>query len=464
MWSTAWVLVPLPVLLAAVVPRNESCQVGDDVDCPGSPHYQRCQGNECCASQGGMGSFACPSAAPGWQGCDRPKRYDCVQGGTPEGLLPEAVPYFPHFDTSPDYLGIAARAKGVSGHAGNLSDNYYLVLGDWGGCGFGCCCEMQQEVADKMAQFVRQRKQERPHSTLLFVLALGDNFYWSGATAAHFNQTWLDVYAPELLEVPWFAVMGNHDYGNDDPTSGCPSVQPRFVCEHANQDTPACGGPRPYSTQPQGYNSNQLNANKGGVGDEARENFHMPDYTYYYSIPELRFELLAMDWNWLAAFPGHLGGNGIESGSGASKLREHCGSADRLGAEMKGIQEASMELLFQRSASAEQDNVAIISHYPDGFQGGANLRKMFLDGVPQDREEALTVFNFFGHTHIQECQGYDEQGRCVDFLSGGGGGCCSHESVPAGFSVVSFSDMDSSQYIECFLGEKCSLNAYKKEL
>lgn len=460
----ALALATFPAFQATAVLKNESCQVGDDVWCPGSPHYARCRGNMCCEGSGDLGTFACPSAEPGWSGCNRTKRYDCVQGGTPEPVLPNAVKYHPHFDTSPDYLNIAARARGVSGHPGQLSDNYYLVIGDWGGCGFGCCCRLQSQVADKMLQYVVDRKRANPRSTLLFVLSLGDNFYWAGATEAHFNQTWLSTYAPELLDVPWFNVLGNHDFGNDDHTSGCPSVRPRFMCNQGNLHTPECGGARPYSTEPQGYNCNQLNAEKGGLGGEARKNFQLPDYTYYYTIPELRFELLALDWNWLAAFPGSLGGNGLEEGKGAHKMRLHCGSDARLSAEMKGVQEASEELLFKRSAAAEQDNVAIISHYPDEFQGGANFRKMFLDGVPEDRRDALSVLNFFGHTHIQECRGYDEQGRCADFLSGGGGGCCWDGDVPAGFSAISFSDANASQVVECFLGDACTLSAYDKEL
>merc|ERR1719468_325164 len=131
-----------------------------------------------------------------------------------------------------------------------------------------------------------------------------------------------------------------------------------------------------------------------------------------------------------------------------------------MSAELKGIQEASMELLFRRSAATEQENVAIISHYPDGFQEGANFRKMFLDGVPEHRRDTLTIFNFFGYTHVQECRGYDEHGHCTDFLSGGGGGTCRDSDVPAGFAAVSFSSQNASQFVECFLDEPCTLTAF----
>ena len=53
--------------------------------------------------------------------------------------------YHPYFDTTPDYLHIGKRAKGVAGNGGKLSDNYYLVIGDNGGCDGGCdgCCGWQ---------------------------------------------------------------------------------------------------------------------------------------------------------------------------------------------------------------------------------------------------------------------------------------------------------------------------------
>uniref|UniRef100_A0A7S0G0S4 Calcineurin-like phosphoesterase domain-containing protein n=1 Tax=Pyrodinium bahamense TaxID=73915 RepID=A0A7S0G0S4_9DINO len=352
--------------------------------------------------------------------------------------------YFPHFDTSPDYLNIGSGARGVAGNGGRPSDNYYLVIGDYGACGGNDECAEQSEIAEMMRRYVSSRRQANPNSTLSFVLAVGDNFYWTGASSGRFSSTWRDVYK-ELADVPWFAVMGNHDYGDSDPGAACASLTPRFECSDTNQNSAACGGARPYSTEAQSYDSNQLNADKGGVDGSVRANFHMPDFTYFYTIPALDFELIAMDWNWEDR--NGLGGRGSAcTGCGAYYAAKHCGSADVLDDGLKQIQDASTRLLRNRSLAAEHGNVAIIGHYPDAFQGGANFRTMYL----QDSPEA-NVFNFYGHTHVQQCEGTDESGQCVDFLTGGGGGCCSTGDTPAGFAVISWDD-NRRQLVECFNG------------
>jgi len=447
---------------------TEGCSVGASVQCPGSDASVRCAGNQCCPSVNGSGTFVCPSADGTWSGaaCENPKKlHDCVGPGVgPAG--PSSKVHYPHFDTTPDYLGIGAKARGVEGGTeGSASDNFYLVLGDWGGCGHGCCCGMQEQVARKMHEYVAARKRRNPRSTLLFVLSVGDNFYWHGCQENSFNETWLRVYSKELLDVPWFSVLGNHDYGNDDHTIGCPYIRPRFVCNESNANTPACGGAKPYSTEPQGYNSNQFNTDKGGLGGASRANYHMPDYTYYYTIPALNFELIAMDWNWLGAFPGALGGDGVEAGQGAHKLVEHCGSTAELSRSMRGIQDASAKLLKARATAAEHGNVAIIGHYPEifmgGYHGGANFRRMYLESAPKNRTADMKIFNFYGHTHVQECQAKDPSGACVDFLTGGSGGCCNATTdVPAGFVAVSW-NAQLAQFTECFLDPECTLDTYE---
>eukprot|EP00928_Gymnodinium_smaydae_P043547 TRINITY_DN2914_c2_g1_i1.p1 TRINITY_DN2914_c2_g1~~TRINITY_DN2914_c2_g1_i1.p1 ORF type:complete len:507 (-),score=77.65 TRINITY_DN2914_c2_g1_i1:64-1533(-) len=358
----------------------------------------------------------------------------------------DSLEYHPHFDTTPDYLDIGSRVKGVGDAGGSLADNFYVVLGDSGGCAGGCpqCCEMQRDVAKLLQDYVAERKRQKKHSELLFVLLVGDNFYWTGAHHGRFKDTWKEVYGEVLTSVPWFAVMGNHDYGDSDPGSGCPHKSPRFTCDASNAASEACGGPRPYSKHPQGYDSNQLNANKGGVDGALRKNYHMPDYTYYYTIPALSFELLAMDWNYYKAET--FGGGGAQQG--ARYLNEHCGGFENLKLSMKSIEEASTKLLLERAVANKSSNVAIFSHYPDEFQNGINLRRTFLDKHPSTPK----VFNFFGHTHSQGCKGWSDETKteCVDFLTGGSGGCCSLWDQPAGFVVVSFDDKSKAQRQECF--------------
>jgi len=308
-----------------------------------------------------------------------------------------------------------------------------------------------------MREFVVNRQRRNPHSQLLFVLVGGDNFYWNGASAGRFRRTWLDVYGPELTNVPWFAVLGNHDYGNEDPTSGCPDVRPRFRCDSSNAHTTACGGPRPYSTEPQGYNSNALNADKGGVDGRERRNWQQPDYTYYYSIPELDFELIAIDWN-VYQFNA-MGGNGFCNTCGAHDLVVHCGGTHNLYKAMEKVRDASTKLLNNRSAIGASKNVAIISHYPDGFQSGINLREKFLEGLSEEKRAVAKVFNFYGHTHTQHCDKKDSSGECTDFMTGAAGGCCGRGALPAGFAALSWND-ENTQVVECFVGQECTLHRY----
>ena len=50
-----------------------------------------------------------------------------------------------------------------------------------------------------------------------FVVSVGDNFYEGGLNAAddpEFAQSFTDVYTHETLQVPWHAILGNHDYGD----------------------------------------------------------------------------------------------------------------------------------------------------------------------------------------------------------------------------------------------------------
>jgi len=266
---------------------------------------------------------------------------------------------------------------------------------------------------------------------------------------------WKNVYGHELTSVPWFAVMGNHDFGNDDVGAGCPHAKPRFTCDKHNLYTKACGGKRPYSTERQVYDSNALNADKGGVDGHVRKNWHAPDYTYYYSIPDLDFEIVAMDWN-AKDFHG-LGGDGPHKSARSTTHR--CGGESNFKKAMKSVQHASTSLMHNRSATAAAKNVAIIGHYPHWAQGGTDFRDMFIKGLPASKVNSTKVFNFFGHTHNQQCFNH-HNGECVNFLTGGGGGCCGGGDTPGGFTAITW-NTKKTQVVECFAPDsKCSLDRF----
>jgi len=96
-------------------------------------------------------------------------------------------------------------------------------------------------------------------------------------------------------------VMGNHDYGDTDPTAACPGA--------GNYAT--VGG--------QKYGSNQMNSDKNPRRPSWASYYHLPDYNYHYEIAEVGLELIAVDQN--AVDVGGLGGDS----SGHRKTFEICG-------------------------------------------------------------------------------------------------------------------------------------------
>lgn len=84
----------------------------------------------------------------------------------------------------------------------------FLVQGDWGGAPTGTTL-WQKKTAVGMGNVA---------STIAssFVVALGDNFYFSGIegdeNSERFEKTWKDVYTASSLQTPWYIIAGNHDY------------------------------------------------------------------------------------------------------------------------------------------------------------------------------------------------------------------------------------------------------------
>ncbi|HDZ03918.1 hypothetical protein LCGC14_0199080 [marine sediment metagenome] len=81
---------------------------------------------------------------------------------------------------------------------------HFLVFGDWGRKGD----YHQQDVADRMEEAAKLIDAE-------FVIALGDNFYPNGVASVH-DPNWMfsyeNIYKGYHLEIPWYVVLGNHDY------------------------------------------------------------------------------------------------------------------------------------------------------------------------------------------------------------------------------------------------------------
>ncbi|GLC46342.1 hypothetical protein PLESTB_001764800 [Pleodorina starrii] len=86
------------------------------------------------------------------------------------------------------------------------ADLVFYVIGDWGRGG-----NANQQATARLMADVSQCMPPK------FIISTGDNFYPNGlssATDPQFAQSFTNVYTAPGLQVPWYAVMGNHDYGD----------------------------------------------------------------------------------------------------------------------------------------------------------------------------------------------------------------------------------------------------------
>lgn len=81
---------------------------------------------------------------------------------------------------------------------------HFYIIGDWGRQGE----EGQQAVADMMAKAVKVIEPE-------LIISTGDNFYPNGVASVHdplWRTSFEEVYHHFALQLPWYVVLGNHDY------------------------------------------------------------------------------------------------------------------------------------------------------------------------------------------------------------------------------------------------------------
>jgi hypothetical protein len=82
----------------------------------------------------------------------------------------------------------------------------FLVVGDWGRRGG----VEQRAVARAMGECAVVSRPD-------FVVSVGDNFYEGGLHSTddvEFAESFANVYDAASLQVPWHAILGNHDYGD----------------------------------------------------------------------------------------------------------------------------------------------------------------------------------------------------------------------------------------------------------
>lgn len=80
----------------------------------------------------------------------------------------------------------------------------FLVFGDWGRNGE----KDQLDVAREMGLVAKDINAQ-------FIMAVGDNFYEDGVAGVddpQWQSSFENVYTAASLQVPWYAILGNHDY------------------------------------------------------------------------------------------------------------------------------------------------------------------------------------------------------------------------------------------------------------
>jgi hypothetical protein len=310
-------------------------------------------------------------------GCSNPK-YDekfhsGIAGGSPS---PPPAPGPP--PTPSGGPGISAKPK--------RSDNFFLIIGDWGHH-LGGPASCQQKVANMMQAYVA--KQQRAGKKCLFVGSLGDNFYYTGLkNEGSWKSVWSDVYGVNdpgsaLHDVPWLSVMGNHDLGNDGASCACGSG-----CNQFN------GGHRPSGT----------------------DKFWMPDYNWNVFIPGVDLEVIGIDTNSLDAHG--LGGDGCHNG--AKQVCQQCGS--HYESFLHGKMHEGFDLIDKQARSTQAKTALILQHYDDyTHYHGTPITRYVKERFEKANGHKAKVISAYGHRHEQRCQ-MGNSGKCDMILSGGGGG------------------------------------------
>lgn len=102
---------------------------------------------------------------------------------------------------------------------------HFIVIGDWGRKGQ----DYQRAVAAQMARVAGSSRGR-------FVISAGDNFYEDGVVSPEdpqWQMSFENVYAAFPLQVPWYCVLGNHDY------HGRPQAQLDYAKRHPQWQMPA---------------------------------------------------------------------------------------------------------------------------------------------------------------------------------------------------------------------------------
>lgn len=103
-------------------------------------------------------------------------------------------------------LALGGMARSAAAGQASGQELAFLVVGDWGD---DRSHKTAREVARAMGAIGER-------NDIAFVISTGDNFYESGVDSISddkWQTTFEAIYDAPALQMPWYAVLGNHDYG-----------------------------------------------------------------------------------------------------------------------------------------------------------------------------------------------------------------------------------------------------------
>lgn len=291
--------------------------------------------------------------------------------------------------------------------AGPDSDADFFVIGDWGmnPDDYSCpLCTMpdkfscQRAIADGMLSKYRQNK-----SKIKFVLSLGDNFYGGiedePETAGKWTTVWRDIYQELATEVPWYSVMGNHDFG------ACDYSEFAWKCV-----TSGSGSPEGSPWTPQASMCTQTTPAKT---DLKAPGWHMPNLNFHVAFDDLGLDVVALESN--AEWTGEPFGR-CDNQTDIDWLWARAAEGNSL-----------LEQVMSTNTNPNK-SLLVFNHYPNpGLSGpyGPTLAN------PTLQNKFNTIHHFGGHDHVNQPGG--SVGKVEMWTIGNCGGYANDDGRPGYF-------------------------------
>lgn len=112
-------------------------------------------------------------------------------------------------------MALLVSSVGLASHRVQAQTSF-ITIGDWGGAALA-----EQQYGKNVADVAGAMASQMAKLDAKFIIGTGDNFYWCGlmnTSDFQIKVDWLDPFgstSPSLLNVPWYNVLGNHEYGYD---------------------------------------------------------------------------------------------------------------------------------------------------------------------------------------------------------------------------------------------------------